>query len=177
MLFLSQRIQVLWLTLYILNMPFTFEMLSLILCCRENSCFSTNSALHRFVFLLHLFFHLSFDFFSFLFLLLFYLFFNTIKQFQCAELFRFQIFRILVNNNSNQHFDGHFVQLLANLINLSVFIGFYVVYAHNLITFLFFLLKVLHSEGSQLFGDFFTQILFKCYSNFHLPPGYLISFL
>lgn len=135
-LFLTQWRQVFRLPFHILNVPFQLEMLSLLVCSRKGGCLAACCALNcLFLSLLLLFGQFLFFVLHFLLLFLFsslLFFLNAFQKLQSTKLLGLKLFVFLINDNSHQYFNSHLVHFFANLSNLSIFVGFYVVDSEHL---------------------------------------------
>lgn len=127
----------LWLSLYVLDMPFGLKMKSLILCSGENGGLTTSSTFDHFLLSLRSLFFLWLFVFLLLFCFFFFFFFlfDVIEELESTELFTFQSFVLFVYDNSNKDFNDNFLHLFAYLIELSIFIGLDIVSSCQLSSF------------------------------------------
>lgn len=82
-------------------------------------------------------------------LLLLFLLLKIVKQFQSAELLILQAFVFFVHNDSHKHLNHNFIEFLADLVDLTIFVGLYVVNANNLGCFYFFLFELVNLKLLQ----------------------------
>lgn len=138
-------------------------MLSLFVCCGKSCCLTTIAAFYCFLFCFLLLFVVVF-LLVLLFLLLFRLlqllfFFDFIQQLQSTELLSLQFLILLVYYDSHEHLDCNFIKFFAHLIDLSIFVGLYVVDSRKLVSFCFLFLKLIYSQGFQMNCKFFLHLL------------------